>query len=219
MSGNDKFFLVPLKDVGFSHTCSVAKKKVNEHIDRIGQSLYNRSMSAKLSIMKSAIEVFSTLGIKKASIADIARHAGVSKPLLFHHFKTKAALYEATRTYALSLIQHLQDAFHQNQGHFFEKLYDLQIAKYELELATPHLFEFILIDLEKAPELPPYPFTEKDLTLFKDDVDPQLIYQWFYVMSLGYRQRLLDGADAPTIFQEFRKAFEYIKHISLKEGD
>ena len=45
-------------------------------------------------VLRAAAEVFSNLGYDAASISAIAERAGVSKANIFHHFKSKAALYQ-----------------------------------------------------------------------------------------------------------------------------
>jgi TetR/AcrR family transcriptional regulator len=45
-------------------------------------------------VLRAAAEVFSNLGYDAASISAIAEKAGVSKANIFHHFKSKAALYQ-----------------------------------------------------------------------------------------------------------------------------
>ena len=45
-------------------------------------------------VLRAAAEIFSSLGYDAASISAIAQRAGVSKANIFHHFKSKAALYQ-----------------------------------------------------------------------------------------------------------------------------
>jgi AcrR family transcriptional regulator len=46
----------------------------------------------KRSILASAAAVFAAQGMEKASMAQIAQHAGVSKALLYHYYPSKEAL-------------------------------------------------------------------------------------------------------------------------------
>lgn len=46
------------------------------------------------SILEAATEAFARAGFDSVSIADIASHAKVCKANVFHHFKSKEALYE-----------------------------------------------------------------------------------------------------------------------------
>ena len=67
-----------------------------------------------------------------------------------------------------------------------------------------------------TPSLPQYEFTETDLSYFKPSVDPQFIYQWLYVLSLGYSQLLKDGIPWEKVYQDYAKAFAYVKQIAMK---
>ncbi|PQJ85113.1 TetR/AcrR family transcriptional regulator [Aliivibrio sifiae] len=49
-------------------------------------------MDKKKQIIESAIELFGTIGYEKTSVAAICEHSGVSKGLVFHHFKNKEGL-------------------------------------------------------------------------------------------------------------------------------
>lgn len=50
---------------------------------------------SRRAILKSALEEFSTKGYSGARIDEIAKRAGVSKPLIYEHFGDKDAIYEA----------------------------------------------------------------------------------------------------------------------------
>ena len=57
-------------------------------------------MIATLEKIYKAAEIeFSQCGLEGAKIDDIARHANVSKPLIYHYFKKKEDLYAATIKY------------------------------------------------------------------------------------------------------------------------
>jgi len=46
-------------------------------------------------VLHAAIEAFGERGYEGASISDIASRAGVAKSVIYHHFESKAGLYEA----------------------------------------------------------------------------------------------------------------------------
>jgi len=52
-------------------------------------------MSKKEEILKVASKHFSEFGYDRASLDEVAREVGVSKPAIYYHFKDKYALYEA----------------------------------------------------------------------------------------------------------------------------
>ncbi len=47
------------------------------------------------SILAAATEVFADLGYERGKTAVVARRVGVSEPVIFQHFRTKAALFAA----------------------------------------------------------------------------------------------------------------------------
>lgn len=61
--------------------------------------------SAPPRILMAAIEEFGRHGFEGASIAEIAKRAGVVKPLVHYHFKTKDQLWYAAVRQAMSQLQ------------------------------------------------------------------------------------------------------------------
>ena len=60
-------------------------------------------------IIKAAEKEFSLKGVDAANIENIARSAGVTKQLVYHYFKTKHQLYEATLDSVSQSMQILAD--------------------------------------------------------------------------------------------------------------
>jgi len=57
------------------------------------------------AIRKAALNVFARNGFTGASIADIAREAGVAKPLIHYHFASKDELWQAAVAEACTALQ------------------------------------------------------------------------------------------------------------------
>jgi AcrR family transcriptional regulator len=55
----------------------------------------SRAQDSRDEILKAAIELFATRGFHETSMAEVARVAGVSKALIFWHFKSKEELFVA----------------------------------------------------------------------------------------------------------------------------
>ena len=77
---------------------------------------------AREAILDAALKRFSAHGYQGARIADIAKDAGYSEPLVFHHFKNKATLFKEVvsridadsswfddETTPEALVQHLRE--------------------------------------------------------------------------------------------------------------
>jgi AcrR family transcriptional regulator len=52
----------------------------------------SRSQDSRDEILKAATDLFATRGFHETSMAEVARVAGVSKALIFWHFKSKSLL-------------------------------------------------------------------------------------------------------------------------------
>ncbi|MFJ9542827.1 TetR/AcrR family transcriptional regulator [Streptomyces sp. NPDC101225] len=68
----------------------------------------------RASILAAAAEVFSETGYQRGKVSDIAKKVGVSEPVVFQNFGSKAALYRATLDHATdavsALLHHAADA-------------------------------------------------------------------------------------------------------------
>lgn len=62
------------------------------------QSTYER-------ILLAAYDYFAENGYEKASMSEIAKLVGISKPALYHHFESKEALFEALYAQIILLIE------------------------------------------------------------------------------------------------------------------
>lgn len=67
--------------------------------------------TAEARIKHAALELFGELGPDKASIRLIAQRAGVSAPLVIHHFDSKAGLLTAVDDYLLGQVSLLLNEF------------------------------------------------------------------------------------------------------------
>ena len=154
-------------------------------------------------IINGAMKCFSIHGYEKASMADIAKEAGVSKALLFHYFETKKKLFlylwnltaEKTRE---SLVA--SDV--EGDKDFFSVMEKGLKAKMDLARSWPWMAIFaVKAWYEDDPEVSPditkstdpyakvtgetlrqlYPDTD-----FRDDLDIGVMYKDMYYMSEGY---------------------------------
>ncbi len=67
--------------------------------------------STKTKVMDAALHVFAEKGYAAASVRDIAAVAGVTKPMVYYHFGSKAGLYQALLDQCLDIsLQALKEA-------------------------------------------------------------------------------------------------------------
>lgn len=66
-------------------------------ISKRAMEIFPESLAAdrRSAILEVAAQLFGRMGFEGASIADIARGVGVTKPTLYHHFRDKDAIYAA----------------------------------------------------------------------------------------------------------------------------
>ncbi|MEU1198259.1 TetR/AcrR family transcriptional regulator [Streptomyces sp. NPDC005813] len=63
----------------------------------------------RASILAAATEVFSETGYQRGKVSDIARRIGVTEPVVFQNFGSKAALYHAVLDHAAAAVTALLD--------------------------------------------------------------------------------------------------------------
>jgi AcrR family transcriptional regulator len=98
------------------------------------------------SIIKAGILCFGRNGYKKASIADIAAEAGVSKAAIFHYFEAKKNIYLYLYSYAFNELLAGQT---EGTDDFFECL-EIEIQnRVRLNAKYPGMYEFLLLQTRK----------------------------------------------------------------------
>jgi AcrR family transcriptional regulator len=171
----------------------------------------------KQSILRSAIYVFSIHGQDKASLSLIAKHAFVSKPLLFHYFSNKDELFEMTKAFANQLIQSLHPTTEEVNLPFFDFFYSIQLKKLTLESSYPGLMKVMFQSTPLPEVLPEYPFKDIDRLTFKPTIKPQEVYKQLYYLSLAHATLLEKGIPFNVVYASFQDAFLFIKALTLKE--
>jgi AcrR family transcriptional regulator len=74
----------------------------------VGRPKDGDSAETRQQILDAAIEVFGSKGFKAATIVEIAQRVGLTPPTLYHHFKSKPALFAAA---AAELMDRVSDAW------------------------------------------------------------------------------------------------------------
>lgn len=98
------------------------------------------------AILSAGFACFGRNGYRKASMADIAEAAGISKASLFHYFGSKQALYAALYAFSADIISRtISDALTQGAStdDFFDRIVLAQELKLNLMTQYPHMFEFL----------------------------------------------------------------------------
>jgi AcrR family transcriptional regulator len=96
-------------------------------------------------LLQAAARIFSTHGYHAASIEQIASEAGITKPVIYHHFPSKQQLHRAVfEHYAQQLLT--TAASHGQHGTLKERFRDLVAGMFTFAHAQPHVWQLLLGD-------------------------------------------------------------------------
>ncbi len=175
----------------------------------------------RASILAAATRVFSRSSYGSATTAAIAREAGITEPVLYHHFKGKAALYGACLVEAWASLKARWEAILEEEADpklWLGKVAEAGFAALEDEGDAARLWLYALTDLAEDPKARPHvvAFTRdvhdyisdllrraQDAGGIAPDLDPRA-EAWIF-LSIGIMRSLsrrLDGivdADFPAI--------------------
>lgn len=177
------------------------------------ESFNNLNREKQNLIINSGMHVFANNGYKKAYMSEIAIRAGVSKPTLFYHFKTKQDLYFYLLDVAFDEIAENVDVLDvYKQRDFFECLKVSTVYKMEVLSSRPSLMKFLTKfyferDKDVLTRKEEYlsksgnmrsklVFEQLDTTKFKDSVDPKLVMDMLLKWTDGYIAHLDRTSDS-----------------------
>ncbi len=186
-------------------------------------------------IIEAALKCFGKYGYKKASMGDIAKSGGISKPMLFHYFGTKRDLYLYLSEYVSNVMT---DAYKRNKidvcNDLFERITAASRMKMGILERYPHILNFIIsmfeetdeevIDITKKimPKAQQFSYElvvkKEDAAKFKDGVDIDAVMRLMFLMAEGYAYEISDGrCDLEKITEELEKTIHMLKNNLYKE--
>jgi AcrR family transcriptional regulator len=96
-------------------------------------------------LLDAAARVFAAHGYHAASIEQIAGQAGITKPVIYHHFRSKKQLHRAVfQHYARQLLA--TAASHGQHGTLKERFRDLVAGMFAFAHEQPHIWQLLLGD-------------------------------------------------------------------------
>ena len=190
------------------------------------------------AILNAGYRVFSQNTYKKSPMSEIADAAGISKPLLFHYFRTTKELYLFLwEKCAQITIEYLKKYDCYGQRDLFESMTRGMHAKMDIIRRYPHMAAFtIRAFYEKDPEISAavqesyhkYFNLKASATLLNLDpeqfvpgLDVGMMYRDMYWASEGYLWEMVqrDEVDMERMEQDFTQMIQFWKQIYLrKEG-
>ena len=186
-------------------------------------------------IMNAGFRIFSQTAYKKAPVAEIAAEAGISKALLFYHFKNKKEIYFFLWNASIELTR--KEITEQNvfgTKDFFELMRRSLKVKCNLMKRYPYVSQFSLrayyepeLEIrqevrsdfdELSIESERLIFSTIDITRLREDIDFHEMYQEMIWAADGYLHfALLKGiVDADIIEKEFEKLLSMWKRVYEK---
>lgn len=181
------------------------------------------------NILSAGFYCFGKMGYKKASVADIAEKAGISKAMVFHYFGSKKNLYLYLLHTACDLMEKaITENTSTNEKDFFKYMIaDIKSKEMVIDM-YPSVLQFLsstireddaeivedIIEIKKRG----VEFHEKscltdmDLSKFKESVNPNLVFDLItsYMENLTFSITQNEDVD---ISQLFKKAFECIEML------
>jgi AcrR family transcriptional regulator len=108
--------------------------------------------NAREAVLESAIAEFAQRGYSGASIHDILKVTGLSKPTLYYYFQSKAGLYRAILDFAFDeCLARMQKALAKARG-MRGRLVAVAAAMFEFAEERPQLLRLVFGSIFAAPE-------------------------------------------------------------------
>ena len=198
----------------------------------MNEGFQNLPIERQNQIINAGFRIFAGTPYKKASAAEIAAEAGISKALLFYHFKNKKELYFYLWQKAIELTsQEVRNQEVWETNDYFEMLRRSMIGKCKVLEKHPYAMEFsmrayyeedpeireeILKRFGQVSEESEQKIREAvDLSRIRKDIPFHMIYQEMIWASDGYmRQMLLKGnMDTKQIECDFNEMIAIWKKV------
>ena len=113
------------------------------------------------SLLRAALEVFDRRGVARASLAEIAHEAGVTRGALYWHFKSREELFDALfqrlfSEYGLRLASHIRSGAPDMLGALRQALLQ-HFERVERNATHRKLFRILHLKCEHTTTTPPSP--------------------------------------------------------------
>lgn len=203
----------------------------------MNDKFYQLSEEKRLKIINAGLNVFGNNEYKKASTEEIAEKAGISKGLLFYYFHNKKEFYHFLYDYLVEwLTKDVVDEKYKTITDFFELLEYAAKKKYTVMLKYPDIMKFAVkyfyskdenVSQESNKKIFEFDsniisnyFNHIDLSKFREDVDPQKIFEILLYMGDGYLNYIqMSGQEIniDKVMNEYLGYMELIRKVAYKE--
>lgn len=205
--------------------------------DGMNEGFLKLSEERKNKIINAGFQIFAQNAYNKAPVAEIAIEAGISKSLLFYHFKNKKELYLFLWDTVIELTsKEMAEQKVLGTKDYFEMMMRSLRAKCSLIKKYPYASEFSFrAYYEQNPEIRPdiqnsfrklnlksekKLFELADTTTLRDDINLHEMYQEMIWAADGYmRSAVMSGnIDADLIESDFEKLITMWKKVYHKKS-
>ncbi|MCL2600278.1 MAG: TetR/AcrR family transcriptional regulator [Treponema sp.] len=189
-------------------------------------------------IIKAAFMVFGRQGYRKASVADVAKEAGITKGMITYYFGSKKNLYLYLLEFShKSVVQAVKDLTGSDNIDFFERLKNVTLLQVEAIKKYPAQIGFITssyyeTDPEVAQDVARICADEDDMinsmllegvdfSRFKPGVDPRLLCKFSLWASSGIFEELFNAASAEKaeeLTAEFFQCLDLMRRTFQRKG-
>lgn len=196
------------------------------------------SADKQKTILSAGFSCFGKMGYKKASAADIAKEAGISKAMIFHYFGSKKNMYLYLLDTASALIeQAVRESVDTTNHDFFDRIIADLKSKEKVIRVYPSIFLFAAsVSRENDPEVLTEITRRKehgrtfhtnffaqdiDISKFKQSVDPLLVSELIssYVEHLTATFIHKEHADVEQFFSKAFLCVEMMRNNFYQPGD
>jgi AcrR family transcriptional regulator len=184
------------------------------------------------AVLNAAFLCFSKNGYKKASVADVATMANISKASVFQYFGTKKELYLYLFEYACEKII---NETHAGNDDFFDCIRIGTEIKVSVMKQYPGMLDFlssivnetddeILSELHKrancsVDEIMMVLFSNVNWGKFKPEVDRHMVVNTVMWVGDGYLKSVIGHKDTDDIIQEFMRYLDMLKNSFYREEE
>lgn len=190
-------------------------------------------------ILSACVSEFAAHGYRGASTDRMAEAAGISKGLLFYHFKNKKNLYLYIVNYAVNtMVGKLSGMRGEIKGNFFDKLMQTGFLKLRLGWEEPELYKIMFESYTQTPadikeelreqydaifaDTRQMYYKDLDPSLLKEGVDPKMAVDVLMLLMEGLYYRKLpqfQQMSAEEVLKEIERmqedAYEYIRLLKI----
>lgn len=198
----------------------------------MNQGFFSLEKEKQIKIINAGFQVFAQNEYSKAPVAEIAVAAGISKSLLFYHFKNKKELYLFLWDKAIELTKmYMKESNTLETTDFFEMIRRSLRGKCALMMEYPYVSEFLiraynesnedvsrdiqtsfhLLDIHSEKKI----WESVDLSNIRPDIDVHDLYREIIWASDGYMHMVVmqKTLNAEQIMVDFEKLISMWKTV------